>query len=84
MSTFEFDGAKYKIASTHQKEWGNTLIAELSLKGNETILDLCCGDGVLTEQLAAAVLDGRVLGIDASGGMIETAKSLQRSWLQIC
>lgn len=52
MHTFEFDGEKYKKASKHQKEWGNSLIGELSLKGYETILDLGCGDGSLTEQLA--------------------------------
>lgn len=78
MDTFEFDGNKYKIASIHQKEWGNTLISELKLKGNERILDLGCGDGVLTEQLSLAVPKGRVLGIDASAGMIETAKGIIR------
>lgn len=26
-SAFEFDGEKYKIASRHQKEWGNKIIA---------------------------------------------------------
>lgn len=52
MHTFEFDVEKYKKASKHQKEWANSLIRELSLNGNETILDLGCGDGSLTEQLA--------------------------------
>ena len=42
MNTFEFDGKKYKMASIHQKEWGNTLISELKLKGDERILD-CTG-----------------------------------------
>lgn len=74
MNAFEFDGEKYKKASKHQKEWGNSLIAELSLSGNETILDLGCGDGYLTEQLSCLVPMGSVLGIDASAGMIETAK----------
>ena len=78
METFEFDGKKYKLASSHQKEWGNTLISELSLKGNERILDLGCGDGVLTEQLSFVVPAGKVLGIDASRGMIETAKGIMR------
>lgn len=76
MKTFEFDGERYKKASKHQKEWGNSLISELSLKGNEKILDLGCGDGALTAQLSSLVPDGTVLGIDASAGMIDTAKKL--------
>lgn len=74
MGTFEFNGEKYKKASKHQKEWGNNLIAELKLSGDESILDLGCGDGVLTKQLAVLVPRCRVLGIDASIGMIQTAK----------
>ncbi len=82
MGTFEFSGEKYKQVSRHQKEWGNKLISELSLKGTESILDLGCGDGVLTEQLAQSVPQGDVLGIDASIGMIETAKKCKRDNLQ--
>lgn len=72
----EFDGKKYKLASKHQKEWGKELISELSFKGNETVLDLGCGDGILTEQLSFLVPYGNALGIDASINMIETAKML--------
>ncbi|MBD5506698.1 MAG: methyltransferase domain-containing protein [Lachnospiraceae bacterium] len=79
MKTYEFDGEKYKIASTPQKEWGQSLISEISLQGNEKILDLGCGDGYLTEQLALLVPNGKVLGIDASVGMIQTAKKLCRN-----
>lgn len=79
MGNFEFDGEKYKKASKHQKEWGNSLIAQMSLKGNENILDLGCGDGVLTEQLALHVPDGAVLGVDASDGMIQTAKKIEKN-----
>lgn len=74
MNPFEFDGEKYKQASKHQKEWGTKLISELELSGNEAILDLGCGDGVLTEQLSTLVPNGKVVGIDASVGMLETAK----------
>ncbi|HJD45874.1 MAG TPA: class I SAM-dependent methyltransferase [Candidatus Mediterraneibacter norfolkensis] len=82
MNTFEFDGEKYKKASRHQKEWGNSLISELSLNGNEAILDLGCGDGGLTEQLAQLVPDGKVLGIDSSAGMIAVAQNRHKSNLK--
>lgn len=77
MGNFEFDGEKYKKASCHQKEWGTKIVAELKLTGAESILDLGCGDGVLTKQLADLVPAGKVLGIDASDGMIKTAKELE-------
>ncbi|CEG12146.1 Methyltransferase type 11 [groundwater metagenome] len=82
MSNFEFDGCKYMNASKHQKEWGNKIISELNLKGDENILDLGCGDGVLTKQLCNMVPQGYVLGIDASKGMLDTAKKSENKNLK--
>jgi trans-aconitate 2-methyltransferase len=76
---FEFDGEKYKQASSHQKEWGAKLISEFEFTGAERILDLGCGDGGITAQLAEQVPQGSVVGIDASKGMIETALANHRS-----
>jgi trans-aconitate 2-methyltransferase len=76
--THEFDGKKYEKASAHQREWGVRLISELNLKGTEHVLDLGCGDGTVTGQLADLVPDGEVLGIDASQGMIDAALPKQR------
>ncbi len=70
----DFDGDAYAKASTHQKEWGRRMAAELELKGDERILDLGCGDGALTAEIAAMAPRGSVLGIDSSPGMIETAR----------
>lgn len=78
MTNYEFDGEQYRNASSHQKEWGSRIISELPLTGKETILDLGCGDGVLTEQLARRVPHGRVVGVDTSWNMIKTARELQR------
>lgn len=80
--THEFDGKKYEKASAHQKEWGIKLISELNLKGDEYVLDLGCGDGTLTVQLAELISDGQVVGIDASQGMIDVAISKERSNLR--
>jgi trans-aconitate 2-methyltransferase len=71
--THEFDGKKYAKASAHQKEWGTKLISELAVTGTERVLDLGCGDGSLTAQLAELLPEGEVVGIDASQGMIEAA-----------
>ena len=71
---FEFDAEKYRKASPHQRQWGKKLILELNLKGAERILDLGCGDGGITVRLAELVPDGLVIGVDASGGMIESAQ----------
>ena len=76
MKTHEFNGEKYKKASKHQKEWGNAIISQLKLTGSEFILDLGCGDGVLTKQLSELVPNGKILGIDGSEGMIKTAKMI--------
>ena len=78
----EFDGKKYEKASSHQKEWGAKLISELSLKGNECVLDLDCGDGNNTALIAELVPNGKVVGMDASKGMIDTAKQKERNNLK--
>ena len=78
----EFDGEKYSKVSAHQKEWGAKLIAEFKFQGDEHILDLGCGDGALTAQLAELVPRGFALGIDASASMIEAARKHRRDNLE--
>lgn len=80
--THEFEGREYEKASSHQKAWGTRLIDELELRGDESILDLGCGDGQLTARLAARVPRGRVLGIDASAGMLQAARRHEGGNLQ--
>lgn len=72
---YPFDGKEYEKSSQCQSEWGNALIAELNLKGNEAILDLGCGNGLTTKELARRVLYGKVRGIDSSWSMLEAAKA---------
>ena len=78
MTSFEFDGKKYRNASIHQKEWGTKVLGDLSFKGNERVLDLGCGEGTLTQKISQFVPNGYVLGIDVSKGMIETAKEFSK------
>jgi trans-aconitate 2-methyltransferase len=67
-------GRDYERHSSHQRTWGSELMAELSLHGHERILDLGCGDGSLTRQLAERVPRGSVLGIDAAAEMLDAAR----------
>jgi len=75
---FEFDAERYRSCSKHQKEWGGKVIGELGLTGDERILDIGCGDGVLTSKIAELVPRGSVLGIDSSKNMIDAANRLQK------
>lgn len=75
---FEFDARRYRQASVHQQEWGQRLIVELELQGDERILDVGSGDGSLTRKLAAAVPRGSVLGVDASAQMVDAARGLEQ------
>lgn len=70
-----FDGRKYEKFSQPQQDWGSRMMDELDLHGDECILDIGCGNGLLTEKLAMRVPDGRVIGIDSSASMLEQAKS---------
>jgi len=69
-----WDGRDYERHSPHQQEWGSGLVAELPLRGDERILDLGCGDGSITRQLAEQVPHGSVLGVDAAPEMLEAAR----------
>ncbi|MGD0817479.1 MAG: methyltransferase domain-containing protein [Methanomassiliicoccales archaeon] len=82
MSAYEFDPKKYQRSSSHQKDWGNRLIDELQLNGDEIILDLGCGEGTLTARLAALVPKGGVVGMDSSIPMIQAAKGLETANLK--
>ena len=51
------------------------VLALLELKGTERVLDLGCGNGKVTAQIAGRVPRGEVIGVDASAGMIALASS---------
>jgi len=64
----------YANNSSAQFEWAKQLIGKLHLNGNEHLLDIGCGDGKITYQLAMLLKTGTTVGIDASASMIKLAK----------
>ena len=69
----DFDAAAYEKASAGQTDLARRLVNSLDLRGDETVIDLGCGDGRVTAELAERLPRGRVVGIDSSPSMIEAA-----------
>ena len=69
-----WNAAAYAANSAVQQSWARELIGQLKLRGDERILDVGCGDGKVTAELARAVPNGSVVGMDASAEMIAFAK----------
>jgi SAM-dependent methyltransferase len=63
---------KYHEISTVQKSASENLFNLLDIKPEESVLDVGCGTGNLTSKIKA-ITSGRVIGIDASEGMVEEA-----------
>lgn len=74
VGTARWNAAEYAANSAVQQTWARELIAKLNLRGDERILDVGCGDGKVTAEIARAVPRGAVTGIDASAEMIAFAK----------
>jgi trans-aconitate methyltransferase len=73
-ASFEWNPADYAANSSPQLVWARELIAKLKLHGDEHVLDVGCGDGKVTAEIARALPRGSVTGIDASPRMIEFAR----------
>lgn len=64
----------YANNSSNQLSWARALIARLGLSGREALMDVGCGDGKVTAEIAGLLPDGFVLGVDASAAFIEYAR----------
>lgn len=74
-ATVDWDADSYAQLSTPQQAWGQEVLARLCLVGDETVYDLGCGAGLITEQIADLVPRGRVIAVDASPAMAQAAKA---------
>lgn len=75
MGDHEFDPDAYDDAQSFVMEYGRELLELLDPKPGEHVLDLGCGTGHVTAEIAEAVgPDGGVVGIDASPAMVKRAR----------
>ncbi len=69
----EWDARSYNRVSALQRWLAEKSLASLTLDGGERVLDLGCGDGTITAEIAGRVPRGSVLGVDASHAMVTFA-----------
>lgn len=70
----EWDAANYVSRSSMQEAMAAEVLSLLHLKGSERVLDIGCGDGRVTSEIAVRLPHGYVVGVDASRDMIAFAE----------
>lgn len=70
----DLDAHHYKSHSEVQYKLAQTPLQHYPFIGNEWILDIGCGDGKITAQIAERVPQGQVIGVDKSQAMISLAQ----------
>lgn len=71
----EWNAGSYHKVSGPQTSWGQKVLARLVLRGDERVIDAGCGSGRLTADLLDRLPQGRVVAIDRSWNMLQTARA---------
>lgn len=71
----EWNAALYHQISAPQVSWGKKVLARVSLRGDECVLDAGCGTGRLTRDLLEALPRGQVVAVDVSQNMLAAARA---------
>ena len=70
----EWNSEAYRRLSRPQFDWGQKVLDRVRLRGEETVIDAGCGTGHLTAELLDRLPRGRVLALDLSLNMLQTAR----------
>ena len=71
---YNWNAQDYAKNSQNQFQWAKELIPKLKLHGTESLLDIGCGDGKITAELARCLPGGWAVGVDSSEKMINLAQ----------
>lgn len=69
----DWDGARYVELSALQRWVAEHSLSAVTLRGDERVLDVGCGDGLITAELVDRLPGGSAVGIDPSPRMIGVA-----------
>jgi trans-aconitate methyltransferase len=70
---YHWNPAEYAANSSYQKSCADDFIRNQTFSNTDRILDIGCGDGKITLDLAGKVPRGSVVGLDLSGDMVRYA-----------
>ena len=73
MPTTEWNAELYREHSSLQQAMAAEVLQAIKLTSSDRVLDIGCGDGRITSEIARRVPNGCVVGVDASSNMIELA-----------
>jgi trans-aconitate methyltransferase len=68
-----WDAEKYKANSSRQYAAAMNVLSRIQFNETDHVLDIGCGDGKITREIANRVPAGMVRGLDASSNMVEAA-----------
>ncbi len=74
MITTEWNAAAYHQINSLQQWQADESLSQLKLLGEEDVLDVGCGDGRVTAEVASRLTSGTALGIDPSHKMVDYAR----------
>ncbi len=69
----DWDGTAYRRVNSLQQWLADQVLRSLHLDGVESLLDVGCGDGRITAEIAARIPEAQVVGLDPSPRMISVA-----------
>jgi trans-aconitate methyltransferase len=79
MSDYTWNAADYDRHAAAQRRWAAELLDRLRLEPGECVLDIGCGDGKVTAEIARRVPAGSATGSERSPGMVAHAHSAYSS-----
>jgi len=75
----EWNAESYHRISNPMFAMAVPVLQRLALRGNELVLDIGCGSGLVTEKLLERLPSGRVIAVDISMNMLVTARDHLRA-----
>jgi trans-aconitate 2-methyltransferase len=82
-SVSDWDGVAYRRVNNLQQWLADRALDDLDLDGVQSLLDVGCGDGRITAQIAERIPDAEIVGIDPSPRMIAIAPAQPQITFQV-